>query len=104
MSDMHTTDHTGPLVPLGPVAFSADTGLPGGPQTFSVPTFLAAEDESRVVVEYNGLELRDFGCVNDFYGFGSSPRTALEDARDKIARLAGCNADIKVVTKLTLRP
>lgn len=97
-------DECGPLIPLGQTKFSAETGLPGGRQTFEVPLFRCCEDESQVIVEYNGMKLADFGTWNDYYGFGSSPETALYEAQKSIARLDGCNADILVVTTLTYTP
>lgn len=104
MNTHHSYDENGPLIALGDIAFSAATGLPGGRQIFELPAFLVASDTSEVIVEYNGYRLTDFGTKNDYYGFGSSPETALHEARDAIARLTGCNCDIVVKTTLLLRP
>lgn len=97
-------DHCGPMTFLGDIFFSAETGLPGGRQIFEVPTYLAASDEAQMIVEYNGVRLTDFGIWNDYYGFGSSPETALNECQRKLDRLEGLNADISLVVTLTRKP
>ena len=97
-------DEGGPMEPLGPVSFSAETGLPGGRQVFEVPTFVASSDEAKLIVEYNGVELTDFGTWNDYYGFGTSPLVALEEAREKLEKLRGCNATISLVATIKRQP
>lgn len=104
MIDHTSYDENGPLISLGNVAFSADTGLPGGRQVFELPTYLVASEESQVIVEYQGFRLTDFGTWNDYYGFGSSAETALVEAKAAIDRLTGCNCDLLVKTTLKTRP
>ena len=98
-------DENGPLVSMGNAAFSAQAAnLPGNKHNFELPVFMVASEESKVIVEYNGLRLRDFGTCTDYYGFGSSAHTALLDAQDSIATLEGINADIMVLSTIKLRP
>lgn len=97
-------DECGPMSYLGDLFFSAETGLPGGRQIFEVPTFLAASDEAKIIVEYNGVRLSDFGTWNDYYGFGTSPETALEECEGRLRKLEGLNADISLVVTLTRTP
>jgi hypothetical protein len=104
MRHLTSYDENGPLIALGQTSFSAETGLPGGLQTFEAPTFLVASDESKIIVAHDGMELTDFGTFNDHYGFGSSPETALYDAAQKIKHLEDCNVDVTVLTKLILQP
>lgn len=105
MRDWTSYDENGPLIGVGNVAFSAKAAnLPGDKHTFELPVFMVASEESKVIVEYNGLRLRDFGTRNDYYGFGTSAHTALLDAQDDISTLDGINADIMVLTKIMLRP
>ncbi len=105
MRDWTSCDENGPLIDVGNVAFSAKAAnLPGDRHTFELPVFMLASEESKVIVEYNGLRLRNFGTHNDYYGFGTSARFALLDAQDSIATLEGINADIMVLTKITLKP
>lgn len=103
---MHHTsyDENGPMISIGKAKFSAHTGLPSGRQEFDVPAFKIASDESKVIVAYNGLRLTDFGTWNDYYGFGTSPETALHEAKEEIKMLDGCNVAIRIVTTLLLRP
>lgn len=100
----HSYDENGPMTALGDMGFSAETGLPGGRQIFEVPAFIVASDEAQVIVEYNGVRLTDFGTWNDYYGFGTSPQTALVEASDTLEKLNGINADICVVVTLKRRP
>ena len=104
MHDQSSYDENGPLTSIGDVTYTAKTGLPSGPQKFQLPTFLVAGDESKVVISYKDFELTDFGARNDHYGFGTSPETALADAKKTIESLQGCNVDIRIVTKLVQRP
>lgn len=98
-------DENGPLVPLGAVSYAARAdNLPGGKHVFEFPTFMVASDESQVIVEYNDVRLCDFGTRNDYYGFGTSPRTALSDAKGTIEKLEGINADIVVRSTIITRP
>ncbi len=93
-------DENGPLSYLGELEFSADTGLPTGCQKFSLPTYVASSDEAQMVVEYNGHRLTDFGIRNDYYGFGTSPVSVLNDAAKDLDRLYGINADICLIVTL----
>lgn len=97
-------DENGPMSPLGCVAFSAETGLPGGRQIFEVPAYLVASEESRVAVEYGGVLLSNLGAWNDYYGFGTSAQEALCACAGTLSKLEGCNADISVITTLRRRP
>lgn len=97
-------DENGPMTSMGQTSFSAETGLPGGRQVFEVSSYLVASDESKIIVEYDGLRLTDFGTWNDYYGFGTSPQSSLVEAAEKLKRLKGCNVDITVVTTLKRRP
>lgn len=105
MRDWTSYDENGPLISMGTVAFSARAeNLPGDKHTFELPVFMAASEETTVIVEYNGLRLRDFGTCSDYYGFGTSPATALSDAQDHINTLEGINADIIARTTIMMRP
>ncbi len=98
-------DEDGPLISMGTVAFSARAAnLPGDKHVFELPVFMVASEESQVIVEYNGFRLCDFGTWNDYYGFGTSPRTALSEAQGQINTLEGINADIMVLSQIKLRP
>lgn len=103
--DMTSYDENGPVVSMGNVSFSARAAnLPGEKHVFELPVFMVASDESKVIVEYNGLRLCDFGTLNDHYGFGSSPFSALTAAQGAIKMLEGINADIMVLSTIKTRP
>lgn len=105
MLNSSSFDENGPLISMGVVEFSARAGgLPGGIHEFEVPVYMVASDESKVIIEYNGMRLFDFGTFNDYYGFGSSAHTALSDTQEKITQLEGINADIMVLTTIEMRP
>lgn len=97
----HSNDERGPLVALGDVEFSAETGLPGGRQMFKLPAYIVVTDEAQITVEYNGERLTDFGTWNDYYGFGTSPITAMKEGAKRLERLQGLNADICLTVTLT---
>lgn len=99
----YSSDEGGPLSLLGDVEFSAETGLPGGRQKFTLPTYMVASDQAQIIVEYNGERLTDFGTWNDYYGFGTSPITALNEGKEQLERLEGLNADICLIATLTRR-
>jgi hypothetical protein len=102
---MTSHDESGAMVAMGSVSFSARaSNLPGDKHVFELPVFMAACDESQVVVEYNGVRLCDFGAYNDFGGFGTSPHAALTAAEETITALDGINADIMVSTVIKMRP
>lgn len=97
-------DENGPLISHGSVSFSEDSGFPLGLQSFELPVFFMAADESTVCVEYNGLHLSERSTHNDYYGFGTSPESALQDARKFIQQLDGANVEILVRSKISIRP
>lgn len=102
---MDSYDENGPLTACGSVSFSARANnLPGAKHVFEMPTFMVATEESKVIVEYNGVRLRDFGTHNDYYGFGTSARYSLSDAKSWIEKLDGLNADIMVLSKIKMQP
>ena len=91
----------GPLVSMGTQRFQVDTGTPAGMAEFDIECFQSVESRSTLVLEYNGMELRNFGERGDFYAFGESVISAL-DGQD-IARLKGLNADLYIKAILEFR-
>ena len=85
---------SGPLVPMGTRRFRTDTGTPAGKVEFDIECFQSVESRSTLILEYNGMELKNFGEYSDFYGFGKSVISALKD-RD-ITKLKGLNADLNI--------
>lgn len=98
----HSNDERGPLLALGDLEFSAELGLPGGRQKFTLPAYNLVTDDAQITVEYNGERLTDFGTWNDYYGFGTSPITAMNEGAERLERLQGLNADICLTVTLTL--
>ena len=91
----------GPLVSMGTRRFQVDTGTPAGKTEFDIECFQSVESRSALVLEYNGMELKNFGEYSDFYAFGESVTSAFND--QDIARLKGLNADLGIKAILEFR-
>ena len=105
MSNMKIDQTRGPVIALGTQRFSVNTETPAGKSEFNLECFRAVESESSLILEYNGMELQDFGVLNDFYGFGSSPKSWLDDAHGQkiIRKLKDLNADLHITATLVFK-
>lgn len=105
MNQMTSYDESGPLFDQRPVSFETTvSGVPGGKHKFEVPIYTRVEEESQLLVVYNGIILHKSSIYNNYYGFGTSPQSALESTSKFITALNGLNAVIEIVSEIALHP
>jgi hypothetical protein len=96
----HSSDHTSPLISLGEVHYSSPSNLPGIDKlNFQVDSYLAYSESSRLKISWNGVSLLEESGWNDYYGFGTSPDSLLDDWSKILEKLIG-GPEMSIITTI----